>query len=297
MLNLRSNLYKSNLIFLVVTIVLILGSIIAETMGMDYTALEIGYQYMFILVPCLIFIILTKKDFKQALRLNKVNLKQIGICVVLGFLIQPVANMIAGLTTTLIGDMAAQGAEMALEGGMPQRGLIFSLFLVALTPAICEEVLMRGVVLDGYRRIPLWKAALMNGILFGLFHNNLLQLTYAAFVGVILTYVVVYTNSIFPAMIMHFIMNGTSVIAEKFPGGTTAGILNLMESNYSICIIGGIIALILVILVLRILKKVSDYKQESYEKELKEISSEKAEVIFSEWPLMMAVAISVLYSL
>lgn len=72
-----------------------------------------------------------------------------------------------------------------------------SLFIIAVTPAICEEVFMRGVVLDGYRNIPLWKAAIMNGVLFGLFHNNFMQLSYTSIVGIILTYVVVLTNSIY----------------------------------------------------------------------------------------------------
>ena len=79
---------------------------------------------------------------------------------------------------------------------------------MALTPAICEELVMRGVVLSEYKYKTTFKAAIMNGLIFGLMHLSGQQFLYAAILGFLFAYIVRVTGSLFSTMIVHFVFNG-----------------------------------------------------------------------------------------
>ncbi|QUI23137.1 CPBP family intramembrane metalloprotease [Vallitalea pronyensis] len=256
-------------------------------------------MYLFILLPVILYILIRKKSFKKVLRLHKVSPQQIFITMLLILAIQPMTALAARIMEHLLGhgffppmgDMSANGSG----------NLFMSLFIIAVTPAICEEVFMRGVVLDGYRHIPLWKTAIMNGVLFGLFHNNFMQLSYTSIVGIILTYVVVFTNSIYPAILMHFVMNALSVLMEKYPTSLYANFTIWYETNMVLLILLAIVSICATILLLIWLKRLSNNSAiESMDASDNSIEASDAlnhTITFVEWPLMLATAISVIYSL
>jgi sodium transport system permease protein len=97
------------------------------------------------------------------------------------------------------------------------RGLPLTLFLMALTPAVCEEALFRGPILRGFARSfrPLG-ASLVTGLLFGLFHANLWRLLPAGALGVVLSLIALSSDSIVPAMIAHFTNNACLVVLARF---------------------------------------------------------------------------------
>ena len=104
------------------------------------------------------------------------------------------------------------------------QGISFATLIgiMALTPAICEEIVMRGVVLSEYKYKNTFKAAVMNGIIFGLMHLSGQQFLYAAVLGFLFAYIVRITGSLFSTMIVHFVFNGfnmtVSYMATKFQG-------------------------------------------------------------------------------
>jgi sodium transport system permease protein len=99
------------------------------------------------------------------------------------------------------------------------RGYVLTLALVALTPAICEEALFRGVILRGFAGgLPRTTAAVLTGVLFGLFHLDLWRLFPTALLGVGLSLVALEADSILPAMLMHFVNNGVLVTLAYLGG-------------------------------------------------------------------------------
>jgi sodium transport system permease protein len=93
------------------------------------------------------------------------------------------------------------------------RGLLGTLGLVALTPAICEEALFRGPILRGLRsRLGSLSAALVTGLLFGIFHVEISRILPTAVLGVLLSLIALQTGSILPAMLAHLLNNGVLVI-------------------------------------------------------------------------------------
>ncbi|HXU81992.1 MAG TPA: CPBP family intramembrane glutamic endopeptidase, partial [Polyangia bacterium] len=108
-------------------------------------------------------------------------------------------------------DVLEQMRKVLLPGA-ESRGLVASLLLVAATPALCEEVLFRGVVLRGLAtRLTPVGAIVITGVLFGMFHLNVWKLLPTALLGIVLSWVAFESRSLWASMIVHFINNGMLV--------------------------------------------------------------------------------------
>jgi sodium transport system permease protein len=96
--------------------------------------------------------------------------------------------------------------------------------MLTLLPGICEEIAFRGVLLQSLRRFfrP-WTAALLVGLIFGVYHVSLFRLFPTGFLGVILAAVTMLSGSIFPAMAWHALNNGISLVASHY--GVAIGLL------------------------------------------------------------------------
>ncbi|NEZ46571.1 CPBP family intramembrane metalloprotease [Clostridium niameyense] len=85
---------------------------------------------------------------------------------------------------------------------------IAALISMVLVAPIFEEIIFRGIILDGllkkYRAI---NAIVISGLMFGVFHFNLTQGINAFFIGIILGIIYFSTNSLIPCMFMHFANN------------------------------------------------------------------------------------------
>jgi sodium transport system permease protein len=107
-------------------------------------------------------------------------------------------------------EMLQRFSEDVIPRGMPTWQL---LMYIALLPAVCEELLFRGVLLSGLKR-RLRPAALVVvvGIIFGLFHVSLYRIAPTAALGMILTLIALLTGSVFPGMVMHAGNNALGVL-------------------------------------------------------------------------------------
>jgi sodium transport system permease protein len=87
--------------------------------------------------------------------------------------------------------------------------------LMAVTPALCEETLFRGVILSGFRRLGMWPALLLTGLLFGLAHASIYRLLPTFFLGVVFGYVVWQTGSLWAGVICHALNNGLMAVLAR----------------------------------------------------------------------------------
>lgn len=98
---------------------------------------------------------------------------------------------------------------------LPKNGfgdfLLCTLFICAL-PAFFEEIVFRGVILNGCKRLGDLFAVVVSGILFSLFHTNPMQTVYQFIMGAIFCLLTIKSGSIIPAILMHFINNFYIVI-------------------------------------------------------------------------------------
>lgn len=94
--------------------------------------------------------------------------------------------------------------------------LILGLVLFALLPAVCEEALFRGVILNSLRKYGLVVSVGLSSLFFSLMHMNLLQIPYTLLLGIVLGLVVYFTRNLWLSVIMHFVNNGMVLIIGYF---------------------------------------------------------------------------------
>lgn len=103
--------------------------------------------------------------------------------------------------------------EGLLLGGDLSTPFLF--IALALTPAICEELLFRGYLQRQVERS--WGAAasiVLVGVLFGLYHLRLSQAIPLSLLGIYLGFVVWATGSLWAGFVVHILNNGFAVLAS-----------------------------------------------------------------------------------
>jgi sodium transport system permease protein len=118
-----------------------------------------------------------------------------------------------------------EGLRRAVAPPGGGRGLPATLFLMALSPAICEEALFRGPILRGLRaRFSPVAAALLTGLLFGVFHLDAWRLVPTGLLGVALSGIALASDSIVPAMAAHFVNNACLIILARLHADDTTAL-------------------------------------------------------------------------
>lgn len=167
-------------------------------------------EFLFLLLPAVIFILINGFNFKETFSLNKISFWNLFSVFLLAIFSQPVMGFIANVTAVFF-----KGLGSNASSGMESRSCLYLIMVIAVTPAICEEAVMRGVIFSGYKKESTVIAVLMNGLYFGLLHMNPIQFFYAFFAGVLFAYILKITGSIFATSLFHFLHNGISVIFYK----------------------------------------------------------------------------------
>lgn len=120
------------------------------------------------------------------------------------------SNLLTLLLTQLIGDLRGQAVTNPVDSlaGYPA---VLNLLLGCVIAPFSEEFLFRRLLLSRLRPYGDKFAILASALCFGLFHGNLNQLIYAFAVGVILAYVVLRTGCLWQSILLHALVNFTSV--------------------------------------------------------------------------------------
>ncbi|MPQ45701.1 CPBP family intramembrane metalloprotease [Marinifilum sp. N1E240] len=104
---------------------------------------------------------------------------------------------------------------MELFKDMAQDNL-WGLITIAVAAPILEEILMRGIVLDGMlKNYNPWKAIIWSAVLFGIMHFNPWQFVSAFFIGIVMGYLYWKTKSLALTIFIHALNNGTAFYLMK----------------------------------------------------------------------------------
>ncbi len=211
-----NKIYKSNLYFLIIMLLSIFVPKfilypVYSLLGITNPLLALAISHITIfLIPAIIYTIVTKSNPKELFRLNILPLKDLLIVIIIAFMCQPIMTACSSISLLFfkneIGNFMYEVSDTSV---------IILTLVIAIMPAITEEVTLRGVVLSGYNNKSKMKAAIMVGLFFGIFHLDAQQFLYAAVMGFIVAYVVRVTNSIFSSMIIHFLINGSSLALQQ----------------------------------------------------------------------------------
>lgn len=228
------------------------------------TMLLISHVITFIF-PAIIYLIITKQSAKDVLKLNKLYFNDIPLIILLAFVCQPIMTFFS-----LISQFFFENEIGNFVSGIVDSPYIILLLVIAVLPAITEEITIRGVVLSGYEDKNIYLACSITGLLFGIMHLDSQQFLYASVLGFVLALVVRITNSIFASALIHFLINGTSITLQKLlsfiPESTSVmnqvteiGLRDLgVSEKIFMAIFYGLIALVFGVVAYFIIKKLAE---------------------------------------
>lgn len=92
-------------------------------------------------------------------------------------------------------------------------GMLFNLVIIALIPAIGEELTFRGVLQQSLtRKMNPHLAIILSAAIFSFIHFQFYGFLPRMFLGMLMGYMFYITNSLWTSMLMHFVNNGATVV-------------------------------------------------------------------------------------
>lgn len=212
----RKNIKKGSLptiqeSLLLLTAALLLMVYVGGIMSLSKPLMGVIVPQFFIGVLPVLASIYIKGELKLIFRLKWPKGKEIiGVfCLYLG--LGSFTLLLSNLLSYIFPD-SSQGLNeeyLMLLDGVP---FILALFLIAMVPAVCEEILFRGYMFTAFRqKMNVSKAIFFVSVLFGISHMSLIKIIPTACLGAGLAYAVYKTESIVSSSLMHFLNNAFSV--------------------------------------------------------------------------------------
>lgn len=219
-------------------------------------------EVLILLVPVLVYVKQKKVNFKRYFRLNKITKKEALTSVLLTLLVYP----LVGITSTLLvkfyslfGPISIPQINVKSGGAMS----IYSVLIIGVLPAICEEFYVRGLL-----SAPARKAKgkvftyVYTALLFMLMHVNPFNIVAPFILGYVFSVLNEKTNSLYSSMLGHFTFNTCSVIISIFQkdiADSVSGdmkLVSLNEADLNINMIQAIVMILISALIIFILYKV-----------------------------------------
>ena len=179
-------------------------------------------EWLLLLGPVVLFVGAAGFDARDTLSLRRPNGRQVGAAILLIAGAMPLGWFLAWLQGFVIPIPweLLEGLDELLTAESTPR-LLWLLVIFAVTPALCEEVVFRGVFLAGTRGSgSAIRVALLNGLVFGVFHvsfESVFRFLPTAWLGAVLAWAVLSTSSIWVGALMHFVNNGAVVLIASVP--------------------------------------------------------------------------------
>lgn len=154
-----------------------------------------------------------KIPFKQVYSIRNV------VCfIVLGVGLQICSGYILNLANVLFPAVMEDYRALleSVDLGINWFAIVGSVFLAP----IGEELVFRGVIMrNAWRVMPFMWANLLQAVLFGICHMNLVQGVYTFLMGLLLGYLVKKCDSLLPTMAVHFVLNSSANVISFLSSG------------------------------------------------------------------------------
>ena len=201
--------------------------------GNDIDKLKLGQAIssaLIFIAPPLILYVFTRSQAMREIGFKKPNCAwMLLIGVALMFVSLPLTNLLTSWNEKMNFGAMFEALEAMLKkmedaaGVLTERmlqvdtlgGLLVNLLVIALIPAVGEELTFRGVLQQALtKRIKnVHVAVLLSAFIFSFIHFQFYGFLPRMFLGMILGYMFYYSGSLWTSILMHFVNNGTAVVA------------------------------------------------------------------------------------
>ena len=148
---------------------------------------------------------------------EKPGVKGIIMTCAVGILLQILVSGLLGVLTELFPKAFESYFELMEAAGIMEVTFL-SIFATVILAPIGEELLCRGVIMRLAQKVSMkfWVINCTQALAFGIIHGNLVQGTYAFFLGLVLGYVYQKYHNIWMCMLLHAVINLSSQFTDWF---------------------------------------------------------------------------------
>lgn len=198
-----------NYFILYIILNFISGIAVTSLMGTDSNQMIFStlWQIIFFVPILYIGVKLSKERAKDVFSIHKTGAADILLSIILTIAISPILSFLSAIGSLLFPNNSVETLNVA-----SQYPLWLSILSLCIIPAVCEELVFRGVIFSGLKNMEIKKACLVGGFIFAVAHFSFQSLLYTFFIGTIFCYIVYRTKSVIPCIIAHFMLNFTQVI-------------------------------------------------------------------------------------
>lgn len=200
-----------SLLLVLATFVLLLLSRLLDVLLLDrdneYLAVVL-LQILIFVIPGYLFLRFRGKGYVKRLRLRAPGFDHLLL------LASAAGTLITGcfLLSVLMGNLSA-GQSFVLYDTFTSHqdgttlGVVYLILAYAILPAVCEELIFRGILCAEFEGKGVACAVAVSSIFFSMLHFNLPAMPVYLFAGVILSLTLYATRSVFCTVIVHFLYN------------------------------------------------------------------------------------------
>ncbi len=182
-------------------------------------------QLLLILVPTLVLVRLRYHDLREFFQVRVPDYREIISTVIAVFALQQLLQGYMTFQDSIpmpetiqkfidqFKQLIEEAYRLLVEAHSPGE-FIFVVFVVALIPAVCEELLFRGLVQRSFELdFPGLRGAVVAGIIFGAYHLNPFSIVPLVTLGIYFGFIVHRSRNITVAMSAHFFNNFVACVA------------------------------------------------------------------------------------
>lgn len=183
----------------------------------EFTLLTVVTQLAAVAAPALLMTLTLTSSPRKTLLLRFPRWSTLPAALLLAVMIHPAVQALQlGVTVLYPPSEANLEVLEAVQQVIVSAPLGQVLLLLAVMPAVFEELAFRGFILSGFRHLGhKWRAIFYSALLFGVSHLILQQSIIAFLVGVLIGYLAVQSGSILPGIAFHMIHNGLTLTMAR----------------------------------------------------------------------------------
>ncbi len=177
-------------------------------------------QVATIALPAILMALFLTRGPRETLKLQWPRLSYIPASILIAILLHPGFVAFSQLVMFLYPASAGlEQIEIAVSMILADAPSVWAIIaVIALVPAVCEELAFRGFILSGLQTIRgKWTAIIISAAFFGIAHGILQQSIMASCVGVVLGVIAVQTGSLLPCIAYHATHNALPILMSFFP--------------------------------------------------------------------------------
>lgn len=171
-----------------------------------------------VLLPALIYVAIHKINIIACMPYRRLRISDGLLSLLFGYALVPTMLFVSNLTSLFLTNYVQDSVQELIA-----YPFVVQLLIIAVLPACVEEFVFRGLIYHSYRKNGILGAAVLSGLVFGLMHLNINQLSYALLMGIVFALLVEVTGSMYSSMLAHFAANSYSIIMMQLVSMTSGG--------------------------------------------------------------------------